>query len=95
MENTLAGNFVSLRHQVYGRYVNYFQGLFKSTSKEVRHLARIVSRDIRSVTGRNVALLTEVAGLSPCDYSKWIIDYLLKFEQNRPTEMRLFSAAQD
>ena len=33
-------------------------------------MARIVSRDLRSVTGRNVALLTEVAGLSPWDYTK-------------------------
>ena len=51
VENVLASNFISLRHQVYGRFVNYFQGLFKSSSREVRHLARIVSRDIRSVGG--------------------------------------------
>ena len=47
--------------------------MFKSSSKEVRHLARIVSRDVRSVTSRNVALLTRETGLSPWDYSKWRI----------------------
>ena len=79
VENTLARDFVSLRHQVYGRYVNYFQGLFNSSSKEVRHLARIVSRDVRSVTCKNVTLLKEVTGLSPWDFSKWRIqEKLLK-----------------
>ena len=73
VENTLANNFVSLRHQIYGRYVNYFQGLFNSSSREVRHLVRIVSRDARSVTCRNVTLLSEMTGLSPWDYSKWRI----------------------
>ena len=55
---------------MYGRYINYFQGLFKSSSKEVRHLARIVSRDVRSVTSRNVSLLTRETWLSPWDYIK-------------------------
>ena len=74
VENVLASNFKSLRHQIYGRYVNYFQGLFKSSSREVRHLARIVSRDVRSVTCRNVTLLAELTGLSPWDFSKWRIE---------------------
>lgn len=33
VKNTLTNDFVSLRHQVYGRYINYFQGLFKSSSQ--------------------------------------------------------------
>ena len=70
VENVLAKNFVPLRHQVYGRYVNYFQGLFKSSSREVRHLVRVVSRDVRSVTSRNVELIKAASGLSPWDYSK-------------------------
>ena len=70
VENVLVSSFVTLRHQVYARYVTYFQGLFKSSSKEVRHLARIVSRDIRSTTCKNVLLIHELTGLSPWDYSK-------------------------
>jgi hypothetical protein len=33
VENVLAKNFDPLMHQGYGRYVNYFQGLFKSSSR--------------------------------------------------------------
>ena len=73
VENTLAAGFDSLRNQVYARYVTYFQNLFQSASKEVRHLVRIVARDARSVTGKNGSLITEVSGLSPWDYSKWRI----------------------
>ena len=73
MENVLGSNFISLRHQVYGRFVNYCQGLFKSSSREVRHLARI-----RSVTCRNVLLLKEATGLSPWDYSKRRIEDRLR-----------------
>ena len=52
--------------------------LFESSSREVRHLARIVSRDIRSVTCRNVLLLKEATGLSPWDYSKRRIEDRLR-----------------
>ena len=69
VDNVLSLNYVSLKHQVYARYVSYFQGLFNSSSREVRHLARIVSRDVRSVTCRNVRLIEESTGLSPWDYS--------------------------
>ena len=69
VENVLASKFKSLRHQIYGRYVNYFQGLFKSSSREIRHLVRIVSRDSRSVTCKNIEHLTTLTGLSPWDYS--------------------------
>ena len=34
---------------------------------------RIVARDVRSVTSRNVKLIESVSGLSPWDYSKWRI----------------------
>ena len=73
VENCLAENFVSLRKQVYSRYVKFFQNLFSSTSKEVRHLARIVSRDARSTVYRNVNFLLETSGLSPWDFSNWKI----------------------
>ena len=69
LDNVLSADFVSLSHQVFGRYVSYFQKLFMSSSREVRHLARIVSRDARSVTYKNVQLLTTLSGYSPWDYS--------------------------
>ena len=69
VENVLATDFPTLKNQIYVRYVNFFQQLFKSASIEVRHLARIVSRDVRSVTCKNVQHITAVSGLSPWDYS--------------------------
>ena len=69
VEHVLAADFTSLRNQVYGRFASYFQNLFRSSSREVRHLARIVSRDARSVTCKNIQHLTTMSGLSPWDYS--------------------------
>ena len=77
VENVLASNFDSLRNQAYARYVTFFQNLFSSSSKEVRHLVRIVARDVRSVTSRNVNLIKAVSGLSPWDYTKWRIKNVL------------------
>ena len=77
VENVLASGFVSLRNQAYSRYVNFFQQLFGSSSREVRHLVRIVARDVRSVTSRNVNLIKDVSGLSPWDYTKWRIKNVL------------------
>ena len=73
VENTLAARSNSLRNQVYARYVTFFQNLFQSASKEVRHLVRVVARDSRSVTCKNVSLLKSVSGLSPWDFAKWRI----------------------
>ena len=78
LDNVLAADFVSLRCQVYGRYVSYFQKMFKSSSKEIRHLVRIVSRDARPVTFRNVQYLTTLTGFSPWDYSS------RKIQENLP-----------
>ena len=68
--NILAENFDSLRKQIYTRYVTFFQNLFTSASKEVRHLARIVSQDPRSTVYKNVIIIQEASGLSPWDFSK-------------------------
>ena len=54
VENCLAGPFVPLRKQICSRYVNFFRKLFSSTSKEVRHLANIVSRDAKSTVYKNI-----------------------------------------
>ena len=69
VDNVLAENSVSLKNQVYGRFTNFFKNLFKSSSKDVRHLVRIVSRDVRSVTSKNVEHLHTLTGLSPWDFS--------------------------
>ena len=73
VENTLAENFVSLKKQVYSRFIKFFQNLFCSSSKEVRHLARIVSRDPRSTLYRNIHHIEQISGLSPWNFSNWRI----------------------
>ena len=73
VENVLAEKFVPLRKQIYSRYVNFFQHLFTSCSQEIRHLARIVSRDARSTLFKNVKLIEDISGLSPWDFSSWRI----------------------
>ena len=73
VENTLAENFVSLKKQVYSRFIKFFQNLFCSSSKEVRHLARIVSRDPRSTLYRNIQHIEQISGLSPWNFSNWRI----------------------
>ena len=78
VENVLAENNMSLRNQVYGRYTTFFKNLFKSSSKEVRHLARIVTRDVRSVSNKNLQHLNALTGLSPWDFSS------SKIEENLP-----------
>ena len=71
VENVLATNHVLFRKQIYSRYVNFFQHLFTSSSQEIRHLARVVSHDVRSTTSRNLQFIQKMSGLSPWDYSSW------------------------
>ena len=70
VENVLGASFVSLRKQIFSRYITFFRNLFTSTSMEVRHLARIIARDAKSTVNKNVRLIQQVSGLSPWDHSK-------------------------
>ena len=70
VEHVLANQFVTSRNKILSRYVNYFQSLLKSSSKEVRILTRIVTQDKQSVTRQNIDYITKLSGLSPWDYGK-------------------------
>ena len=59
IEGHFAATFPSLRNQVLCRYGSFYQGLLKSPSKEVQFLARILAKDPRSTTYKNLRLLTE------------------------------------
>ena len=90
VESVLAKDVFSLKKQILSRYVTFFQGLFTSASKEVRHLARIVSRDARSTVFQNVKLIEEVSGLSPWNNTKnKIVDKLSKVEIPENNQWRL------
>ena len=56
---------MSTRRQVLSRYVKFFRGLLSSRSKEVALVASVVSRDVRSTTGRNLWLIQEETELNP------------------------------
>ena len=53
VENLFGVNHVSHKKQLLARYVNFLKSLMKSISNEVKVVANIVARDIRSVTGKN------------------------------------------
>ena len=63
VEGHLASSFPSLRNQVLTRYAGFFRSLLNSPSWEVQFLSRVVSIDPRSITYRNLRLLTEKSGV--------------------------------
>ena len=65
VDHLLAANLVSTRRQVLSRYVKFLRGLLSSRSKEVALVASVVSRDVRSTTGRNLWLIEEETHLNP------------------------------
>ena len=69
VENSLANQFVPPRKQICTRYVNFLSKLSISSSKEVRHLAKIVSRDAKSTVFRNIQYIKNLSGLSPWDHT--------------------------
>ena len=63
VEGFLAGDQASLRNQVLSRYPGFYRNLLNSASKEVRILARIVARDPRSTTWKNLQYLERLTNL--------------------------------
>ena len=53
----LSGGVVSARVDILGRYLGFYRSLLSSPSREVTILARIVAKDIRSTTAKNLRLL--------------------------------------
>ena len=47
------------------RFSKFFKGLCNSPSREVAILANLVARDIRSPTGSNLRLISELTGRDP------------------------------
>ena len=58
----------SAKVDILARYGGFFSSLRKSPSHEVAVMANLASRDIRSATGRNLALVKECSGLDPWVY---------------------------
>ena len=48
--------------EILSRYCKFFRGLCSSPCREVATLARLLARDIRSTTGRNILLVSNQSG---------------------------------
>ena len=63
LEHMLGTGFSHIRTDIIGRFCNYFKRMLESTSGEVRILANIVGRDVRSTTGKNLWNIKNETGL--------------------------------
>ena len=82
MPSSASTQFSSARVDILTRFVNFFRGLLASASLEVQVLSRLLIRDRMSVTGKNLALIKELTGLTPWAASLvWIKEALSVQEQ--------------
>ena len=61
----LADPLPSVRKKIICQYVNFFQNMSKSVSREVRIMANIFFHDIESVTGANLANIENLCSMDP------------------------------
>ena len=73
VEGLLARNFFTVKQQLVGRFVNFFLGLQQSRSSEVRVVASMAGRCVRSTTGRNLIQIERETGLDPWLTPAWKI----------------------
>ena len=64
LQQVLACGNTSAKVDIMARYSRFFQDLRRSPCKEVSILANLISRDKRSVTGKNISLVNNMSG---CD----------------------------
>ena len=64
-QHVLAQGFTSAQAEVFARFITFFRSLRMAPSHEVRTAALLTARDLRSVIGRNLALVAEKSGLDP------------------------------
>jgi hypothetical protein len=69
LQNVLSSEMTSARTDILGRYPKFFLSLRKSACYEVRVLAYLTSRDLRTTTGKNLKAVREASGLNPWDSS--------------------------
>ena len=82
LQNVLSNGLPSARADILGRYPKFFQGLRSSASYEVRVLANLTARDLRTTTGKNLRAVRVASGLDPWtdSYAK-IKDAIIRNEQ--------------
>ena len=65
LQAVLSCGLPSAKAEILGRYPKFFLGLRKSASYEVRVLANLAARDLRTTTGKNLKFVKETSGLDP------------------------------
>ena len=70
LQQLLSCGFSSAKVDILTCFVKFFQGLKSSACYEVQVLSRLLSRDMLSVTGKNLRLVQEMTKLNPCTASK-------------------------
>ena len=58
----LSGGLVTVRRDVLARYAGFYKSLLTSPCREVNILARLVAKDIRTTTARNLRMLEQETG---------------------------------
>ena len=65
VQQVLSTGQTSAKVDILSRYRNFFHGLRKSPCHEVRVMANIAARDLRSSTGSNIRVVQDASGLDP------------------------------
>ena len=73
VDNLLAADFLTVKQDLIGPYVNFFSGLLKSLSPEVRIVASMVGRSARSTTGKNMLGIERETGMDPWTAKAWSV----------------------
>ena len=71
LQNVLSSDMSSARTDILARYPKFFLSLKRSASYEVRILANLTAKDVRTSTGRNLRTVREACGMDPLLYSSW------------------------
>ena len=78
---------MSARIDILGRYLGFYRSLLSSPSREVNILARIVAKDIRSTTAKNLRLLeVETEGMTWSTSTSRVKEKLLQSKPRVPQE---------
>ena len=64
VQQCLAPGATSARAEVLARFAGFYNGLRNSPSPEVRTVALLCGRDLRTTTGSNIRVVEEASGLS-------------------------------
>ena len=80
MVNYFCQGHLSLKNQVFSRYHKFVTKLINSLCKEIRILVNLVKSDKRSVTGRNIAYISDMCGVNILKLATWQVKKLLPEE---------------